>query len=69
MNQRVASSMLKQHGYSTDISNHGGEAIEALQRKAYDLVFMDVQVGAVRLSGSRRGQQRGEERLCLGWGW
>ena len=47
--------MLKQHGYSTDISNHGGEAIEALQRKVYDLVFMDVQV---RVRGGVQGQQR-----------
>jgi len=44
INQKVASRLLKQMGYCADIANSGLEAIQALERKPYDLVFMDVQM-------------------------
>ncbi len=44
INQKVASRLLQQLGYRADIANSGLEAIRALERKPYDLVFMDVQM-------------------------
>ena len=44
LNQRVALQMLAACGYSADVASNGKEAIAALQRQPYDLVFMDVQM-------------------------
>jgi PAS domain S-box-containing protein len=43
-NQEVALSMLSKLGYRADAVGSGIMAIEALQKTAYDLVFMDVQM-------------------------
>ncbi|MEO0898891.1 MAG: response regulator [Bacteroidota bacterium] len=42
VNQKVASKTLKRLGYEADIANHGIEALERLEKEAYDLIFMDV---------------------------
>jgi CheY-like chemotaxis protein/HPt (histidine-containing phosphotransfer) domain-containing protein len=42
INQKVAARLLKQMGYRADIAANGLEALEALDRQPYDLVFMDV---------------------------
>ena len=44
INQKVASRLLQQFGYVTDIASNGVEAIAALEKKSYDIVFMDVQM-------------------------
>jgi CheY-like chemotaxis protein/HPt (histidine-containing phosphotransfer) domain-containing protein len=44
INQKVAMRLLKQMGYWPDMAANGLEAIEALNRKRYDIVFMDVQM-------------------------
>ena len=44
LNQKVALQMLSTYGYQADIASNGKEAVDALQRNAYDLVFMDVQM-------------------------
>ena len=44
INQRVAQRMLERLGYRADLAGNGLEAIAALQRQAYDLVLMDVQM-------------------------
>ncbi len=44
INQKVASKMLENMGYSTDIAQNGIEAIEALKEAKYDLVLMDCQM-------------------------
>jgi CheY-like chemotaxis protein/HPt (histidine-containing phosphotransfer) domain-containing protein len=44
INQKVASRLLQQLGYRADIARNGLEAIQALERQPYDLVFMDVQM-------------------------
>lgn len=43
-NRIVAQAILKKLGYSVDIAENGLEAIEALKRKFYILVFMDCQM-------------------------
>jgi CheY-like chemotaxis protein len=42
INQKVASRLLQQMGYRPDLAGHGGEALSALDRQPYDMVFMDV---------------------------
>jgi PAS domain S-box-containing protein len=44
INQQVASEILEQAGFFVDIANHGQEALDMLQNKAYDCVLMDVQM-------------------------
>lgn len=43
-NQMVVSAMLKKLGYVFDICNNGEEAIQALNKKQYDLILMDCQM-------------------------
>jgi signal transduction histidine kinase/HPt (histidine-containing phosphotransfer) domain-containing protein len=42
INQKVAARILQQIGYQPDLAANGREALAALDRKPYDLVFMDV---------------------------
>jgi len=44
VNQKLALRMLERMGYRADIVGNGLEALEALSRQHYDLVFMDVQM-------------------------
>jgi len=44
VNQKLALRMLEQMGYRADLASNGIEAIEALERQPYDVVFMDVQM-------------------------
>ena len=44
VNQKVALRLFDQMGYRIDIAGDGLEALEALERKHYDIVFMDVQM-------------------------
>ncbi len=44
INQKIALKMLHRLGYRVDVANNGCEALEALQRQLYDLVFMDIQM-------------------------
>jgi CheY-like chemotaxis protein/HPt (histidine-containing phosphotransfer) domain-containing protein len=44
INQKVASRLLQQMGYKADVTANGLEAIKALERKAYDVILMDVQM-------------------------
>jgi CheY-like chemotaxis protein/HPt (histidine-containing phosphotransfer) domain-containing protein len=43
-NQILARAILKQAGHEVDIAENGEQAVAAVQRKDYDLVFMDVQM-------------------------
>ena len=42
INQKVAVRILQQIGYKPDVAGNGREALEALDRKPYDFIFMDV---------------------------
>ncbi|MEH6635935.1 MAG: response regulator [Halioglobus sp.] len=44
INQQVAQELLQQAGFRVDIANHGQEALDMLDIKAYDCVLMDVQM-------------------------
>ncbi len=44
VNQKVAVRILERFGYLADVAGNGVEALEAVGRQAYDLVFMDVQM-------------------------
>jgi signal transduction histidine kinase len=44
INQRVMQLFLETLGYSPTIANNGLEALEATQRQAYDVIFMDMQM-------------------------
>lgn len=44
INQVVASSILDEMSYKTDLAENGKEVLEALNNKAYDVIFMDMQM-------------------------
>lgn len=44
VNQKLALRILSQMGYRADVAGNGIEAIEAIQRQEYDVIFMDVQM-------------------------
>ncbi len=44
VNQRVARMLLGKLGYTADLAGNGLEALGAIERQTYDLVFMDVQM-------------------------
>ncbi len=47
VNQRVAVRLLEALGHAVAVAGHGGEALAALDRAAFDLVLMDVQMPEV----------------------
>lgn len=44
VNQKVALRMLERIGFSAEVANNGVEALEALEKKQYDIVLMDMQM-------------------------
>ncbi len=47
MNQELACAILRRAGHEVDVANDGGEAVAAVQKRAYDLVLMDIQMPMV----------------------
>jgi CheY-like chemotaxis protein len=65
INQKVALRLLQQLGYKADSANHGREALAALDRQAYDLVFMDVmmpEMGGYEATQAIRERQKLKEQ-------
>ena len=44
VNQKVASRLLGQMGYQPDLAANGLDALAAIEKKKYDIIFMDVQM-------------------------
>ena len=44
VNQKVALSMLKRLDYRADVANNGLAVLSSLERKAYDVILMDIQM-------------------------
>ena len=44
INQTVILRMLKKLGYRADVANNGLDVLEALEKKAYDIILMDIQM-------------------------
>jgi CheY-like chemotaxis protein len=44
INQKVLSKQLKKAGCNVEVANHGLEALESLEKKAFDIVLMDVEM-------------------------
>ena len=61
INQKVASRLLQQMGYKADLAGNGSEALAALDRQPYDLVFMDVmmpEMNGLEAAASIRQRQK-----------
>jgi len=44
VNQKIAARVLEKAGYRVDLAGNGREAVEAVRKKHYDLILMDVQM-------------------------
>jgi len=69
VNQRLASRLLEKRGHSVVVAANGLEALEALEKENFDLVFMDVQMpvmdGFETTAAIRKKEKAGGVRLPI----
>lgn len=67
INQKLITNIFKLLGYKTDMAANGVEALEALKRKNYDLIFMDIQMPVMNGYEATRiiSEHRKEERPLI----
>ena len=66
INQKVALRLLQQMGYRADLAANGSEALAALDRQPYDLIFMDVmmpEMGGLEATRLIRERQKQESPI------
>ena len=62
-NQRVAVQILKKFGVTSEVANHGAEAVEAVRARPFDVVFMDCHMPVMDgLAATRAIRDLGTER-------
>ncbi|TAK97248.1 MAG: hybrid sensor histidine kinase/response regulator, partial [Verrucomicrobia bacterium] len=65
INQKVAVRLLSQMGYKPDVAANGVEALTAIERQAYDLVFMDLmmpEMDGIEATRAIRDRQKDRQR-------
>ncbi len=67
MNQKIVVKILAKHGMYCDLASNGLEALQALQKKEYDIVFMDCQMPEMDgyETTARIRQREGQERHSI----
>jgi CheY-like chemotaxis protein len=61
VNQKVAVGLLTRRGHRVTVANNGREALDALERHAFDVVLMDVQMpemGGIEATARQRERER-----------